>query len=100
GGGALREARQARRTDAQGAREDVAPADPFSMRALRGVCERARGVRRLSGMPAASGGVREVLQAFLRAGFTRAAAVDLAPSALPVQVVKVVLPGFLVSELL
>ena len=97
---ALREAAQSRLTDVHGAREDVAPADPFSMRALRDVCEKARGVRRLSGMPAASGGVREVLQAFLRAGFTRAAAVDLAPGALPVQVVKVVLPGFLVSELL
>ena len=97
---ALREAAQSRLTDVHGAREDVVPADPSSMRSLRRACERARGKRRLSDMPVVAGGVREVLQRFLRAGFTRAAAVDLAPGALEVHVVKVVVPGFLVSELL
>jgi hypothetical protein len=47
-----------------------------------------------------AGGVIEILSRFRRAGYPRAVAVDLAPPGLGVHVVKVLVPGFALSELL
>jgi ribosomal protein S12 methylthiotransferase accessory factor YcaO len=44
--------------------------------------------------------IAEVLRRLRRAGHERAAAVELAPAVLEVHVVKVIVPGLLVSELL
>jgi ribosomal protein S12 methylthiotransferase accessory factor YcaO len=76
-----------------GAREDVAAQDRGAMRGLRRACQRARP-RAAPRQPARRG----VLQRMRAAGFTRAAVVELARA--PLHVVKVVVPGMRVSELL
>jgi ribosomal protein S12 methylthiotransferase accessory factor len=98
---ALLEAAQSRLTDVHGAREDVAPMDPAHVERLRAMCARSRPVRRASAMPrAGAGGLEVVLGRLRRAGFERAAAIDLAPEGFPLRVAKVLVPGFTVSELL
>ena len=124
---ALLEAAQSRLTDIHGAREDVGPMDVAAVERLRRACEPlspalsppgggARETKRpvtLGHRPspppgdrARRGGaddsaeVTEILSRFRRAGFPRAVAVDLAPPGLGVHVVKVLVPGFALSELL
>jgi ribosomal protein S12 methylthiotransferase accessory factor len=89
--GAILEAAQSRLTDIHGAREDVAPADAASMRALRAACERARPRRALRRMPRARD-----LRAALRG--KRVAVVELARE--PLHVFKVFAPDLRVSGLL
>ena len=90
---ALLEAAQSRLTDVHGAREDVSPMDRGDAAALRDACLRMHGRRsRLSGRPG------DVLRSLWRAGFRRAAEVVLARA--PLHVVKVIVPGLAVSELL
>ncbi len=90
---ALLEAAESRLTDVHGAREDVSPMDRGDAAALREACLRIRGRRaRLSGRPG------DVLRRLWRAGFRRAAEVRLARA--PLFVVKVIVPGLAVSELL
>ena len=65
----------------------------------------ARPRRTVRGMPSVRAGgapaaLRAVLRRVRRAGFDRAAVVDLAPAGLPLRVAKVLVPGFRVSELL
>ena len=91
---ALLEAAQSRLTDVHGAREDVVPADRRQMAALRRACEAAPG---RAPLPRDE---ERLLRALGKAGFARAAAVDLAPGTLPVHVVKVIVPGLRLSELL
>jgi ribosomal protein S12 methylthiotransferase accessory factor len=83
--GALLEAAQSRLTDIHGAREDVAAGDAAC---LREACARVKPLRDARAMPR--------LGAFPR----RAAVVDLAPRGFPLHVVKVIVPGLVVSELL
>lgn len=90
---AVLEAAQSRLTDVHGAREDIAPMDRAEAAALRDACLRAR---RLSRPLRRTGG--DPLRALWRAGYRRAAVVELASS--PLRVVKVLVPGLLVSELL
>ncbi|HET7788575.1 MAG TPA: YcaO-like family protein [Myxococcales bacterium] len=89
--GALLEAAQSRLTDVHGAREDVAPADRSSMRALRAACERARPRRTLRQMPRVRG-LREALRG------RRIAVAELARE--PLHVVKAVAPDLRLSGLL
>ena len=90
---ALLEAAQSRLTDVHGAREDVTPMDRGDAAALRDAALRIRGRRtRLSGRPG------DVLQRLWRKGFRRAAEVVLART--PLHVVKVIVPGLAVPELL
>jgi ribosomal protein S12 methylthiotransferase accessory factor len=101
---ALLEAAQSRATEIHGAREDVEAGDRRGAVALANACARARAARDAALLPdvRASGapeGVRATLARLRRAGHRRAVAVDLAgPSR--VAVVKVVVPGLLLSELL
>ncbi|GEJ55330.1 YcaO-like family protein [Anaeromyxobacter diazotrophicus] len=114
---ALLEAAQSRLTDIHGAREDVGPADRSGAERLRRACgrggreadrdrggdldrdaDRDRGGDRDTGQD--RGSVRALLAHLRRAGFDRAVAVELAPEALGVHVVKVLVPGFACSELL
>jgi ribosomal protein S12 methylthiotransferase accessory factor len=95
---ALLEAAQSRATDVHGAREDVAAQDRAAAAALRRWCERARARRSVRDLPRARGGIPVALARLRRAGFPRAIAVDLA--AAPLHVVKVIVPGMRVSELL
>ncbi len=97
---ALLEAAQSRLTDVHGAREDVAAPDPEAAAGLRAACEECKPTRDASELPDLSGGVPLVLQRLRRAGHARAAAVDLAEASLGLRVVKVLVPGLLVSELL
>ena len=103
---ALLEAAQSRATDVHGAREDVAPMDPGDVDALRAMCARARprrsarAVVKLPAVRGAAAGLRAVLGRLQRAGFDRAAALDLAPDGFPLRVAKVLVPGFRVSGLL
>jgi len=83
--GALLEAAQSRLTDIHGAREDVSPNDAAG---LREACLRAKPERDARKMPSG------VLPR------RRAAVVDLAPRGFPLHVVKVLVPGLVVSELL
>jgi ribosomal protein S12 methylthiotransferase accessory factor len=83
--GALLEAAQSRLTDIHGAREDVSPDDAAG---LREACLRAKPQRDARKMP--SGDLPR----------RRAAVVDLAPRGFPLHVVKVLVPGLVVSELL
>lgn len=107
--GALLEAAQSRLTDIHGAREDVASADREDAETLAEWCERASrrggrrvelargvGARRLTG----EGAIAKVLRGLAGAGFARAAVVDLEPPGFPVHVVKAIVPGLVVSELL
>ena len=112
---ALLEAAQSRLTDIHGAREDVAPAERRGVERLRRACrggvpDRDHRPSALSvALPKAARsrraatpdhGCRTVLRALRRAGFPRAIAVDLAPDGFPLRVVKVLVPGLLLSELL
>ncbi len=105
---ALLEAVQSRLTDIHGAREDVRPPDRGADEALLASC-RERPARfgaermpqpRLSRGRGAARDVRAVLSCLKAAGFARAAAFELAPRELPIHIVKVVVPGMRVSELL
>ncbi len=101
---ALLEAAQSRATEIHGAREDVAFGDRHAAAALAGICARARARRSVARMPDARAGsaaeaVRLVLARLRRAGFRRAVAVDLAGPP-GIAVVKALVPGLLVSELL
>jgi YcaO-like protein with predicted kinase domain len=99
--GALLEAAQSRLTDVHGAREDVSAPDRVGLQALALACARSRGRRRgLAPGPGARAGLPAVLRVLAQAGFPRAAAVRLTPAEAPVAVVKVIVPGFLLSELL
>jgi len=103
--GALLEAAQSRLTDIHGAREDVEAMDPHAATQLRAFCEAARPRRRAEGMPrlratGAPGGVRAVLSRLRAAGVRAAVACDLATPGLGLHVVKVVVPGFRLTELL
>jgi ribosomal protein S12 methylthiotransferase accessory factor len=91
---ALLEAAQSRLTDVHGAREDVSPADRPAARLLARACALARGRRNAGRMPSVQGGVAGALRAL---GWRRAAAVELAA---PLHVIKVLVPGLGVSELL
>jgi ribosomal protein S12 methylthiotransferase accessory factor len=109
---ALLEAAQSRATEIHGAREDVAwgargAAAPLA--ALLAAVRPRRPASALPGLPARGpAAVREVLRRLVRAGIGRGATVDLvAPEPVrghgtgrSVHVVKVVLPGLLLSELL
>jgi ribosomal protein S12 methylthiotransferase accessory factor len=100
---ALLEAAQSRATEIHGAREDVLGADRHAAAALRGLLERARGRRDPRRLPDLRPGsevaaLRLVVGRLRRAGL-RACAVDLdAPAG--TAVLKVIVPGLLLSELL
>lgn len=101
---ALLEAAQSRLTEIHGAREDVAETGRDAALPVAAACARIRPRRSAGALPQASArsareGVRLVLSRLRRAGFTRAAAAAL-PSPPGVHVVKVLVPGFLLSELL
>jgi ribosomal protein S12 methylthiotransferase accessory factor len=101
---ALLEAAQTRLTEIHGAREDVAHGDRTAAAPLAAWCARARPTRRAAAMPdvrarSPGAGVRAVLARLARAGITGAAAVRL-PVPPGVHVVKVLVPGLAVSELL
>jgi ribosomal protein S12 methylthiotransferase accessory factor len=83
--GALLEAAQSRLTDIHGAREDMASGDAPG---LREVCSKTKPVGDARALPR------------LPTRFPRAAVVDLAPRGFPLHVVKVIVPGLVVSELL
>ncbi len=101
---ALLEAAQSRATEIQGAREDVALGDRRAAVALAELCTRARARHDAVRMPdvrerTARAGIRAVLARLRRAGLRRAVAVHLeGPPG--VAVVKVLVPGLLLSELL
>jgi ribosomal protein S12 methylthiotransferase accessory factor len=102
---ALLEACQSRATEIHGAREDVLHGDRGSAAPLVDLCAGARPRRAAGALPSGDGtgapaaGVRAVLDRLAAAGFDRVAAVDLAaPEGL--HVVKVLVPGTLLSELL
>ena len=118
---ALLEAAQSRLTDVHGAREDVTPPDRPASLALAAEAARWPGKLALAaGAPLAAaeveGSPREgrlsgrplkrmndvdmVLEQFRRAGFARAASVELAPPGFPLSIVKVLVPDLRVSELL
>jgi ribosomal protein S12 methylthiotransferase accessory factor len=101
---ALLEAAQSRATEIHGAREDVSAGDRRGAVAIAAACARTRAARDAARMPdvrAAGGaaGVRAALARLRRAGLPRAVAVDLAGPP-GVAVVKVLVPGLLLSELL
>lgn len=101
---ALLEACQSRATEIHGAREDVALGDRHAAAALAGICARARPARDAWRMPTrpapnARAGLRLALGRLRRAGVGRVVAVGLeGPPG--IAVVKVIVPGFLLSELL
>jgi thiazole/oxazole-forming peptide maturase SagD family component len=105
--GALLEAAQSRLTDIHGAREDVAAGDREASLALAAACAEVRPRRAVESMPDLSDevsspeeAVREVLTRLGRAGFPRAAVVELEAPLPGLHVVRVVVPGLRVSELL
>lgn len=105
--GALLEAAQSRLTDIHGAREDVAAGDREATLALAAACAEVRPRRAVESMPDVSDevsspdeAVREVLVRLGRAGFARAAVVELDAPLPGLHVVRVVVPGLRVSELL
>ncbi len=105
--GALLEAAQSRLTDIHGAREDVAATDHEAALALATACAEVRPRRTVDALPDLSEtvsspdeAVREVLTRLARAGFSRAAAVELEAPLPGLHVVRVVVPGLRVSELL
>jgi ribosomal protein S12 methylthiotransferase accessory factor len=101
---ALLEAAQSRATEIHGAREDVTPGDRRSALAVARSCARV-GARRDAGwMPdvpsrTPARDLSLVLGRLRRAGFRRVVAVDLEGPA-GAAVVKVIVPGLLLSELL
>lgn len=101
---ALLEAAQSRLTEIHGAREDVAVSGRDDALPIAAACARARPVRAASALssikaPSAAAAVRLVLARLRRAGFRSGAVAEL-PSPPGVSVVKVIVPGFLLSELL
>ncbi len=100
---ALLEAAQSRATEIHGAREDVAAGDRHAAAALRALLESARPTPALRRIPdlrasSAAAATRAIALRLRRAGL-RAVAVELdAPAG--VAVVKVLVPGLLLSELL
>jgi ribosomal protein S12 methylthiotransferase accessory factor len=101
---ALLEAAQSRLTEIHGAREDVAVAGRDAALPIAAACARARPARDAASLPtvrvrAPHDAVRLVLTRLRRAGFERAVAADL-PSPPGVHVVKAIVPGLLLSELL
>ncbi len=90
---ALLEAAQSRLTDIHGAREDVTPIDRADAAGLRDACLSIRGKRRRL-----SGRQGDVARGLWRAGHRRAAEVVLTRT--PLWVVKVLVPGLAISELL
>jgi ribosomal protein S12 methylthiotransferase accessory factor len=105
---ALLEAAQSRLTDIHGAREDVASADREAARGFADACAQVRPRRRAEDMPdlgahakaPAARRVRRVLELLKRAGFARAAAVELDSPVTGLHVRRVVVPGMHISELL
>jgi ribosomal protein S12 methylthiotransferase accessory factor len=100
---ALLEAAQSRLTEIHGAREDVAHGDRHGAAPLADWCARARPVRRAGAMPQArartpAAGVRLVVARLRGAG--RAPVAVRLPGPPRVHVVKVLVPGLLLSELL
>ena len=100
---ALLEAAQSRATEIHGAREDVALGDRHAARAIARLCAGLSPRRDAGRMPDVSagprGGAAAVIGRLRRAGHGRAVAVDLeGPPG--VAVVKVLVPGLLLSELL
>jgi ribosomal protein S12 methylthiotransferase accessory factor len=101
---ALLEAAQSRLTEIHGAREDVAVAGRDAALPIAAACARVRPARDAATLPTHRGraprdAVRLLLTRLRRAGFERAAAANL-PSPPGVHVVKAVVPGLLLSELL
>ena len=101
---ALLEAAQSRLTDIHGAREDLAH-DEVDLAPLRALLAGLSPKRAATSLPdlkssSADAGVRLVQKALRGQGLTRLGVVELAPAALGVHVVKVVIPGLQVSELL
>ena len=99
---ALLEAAQSRLTDVHGAREDVAPSDAAAMRGLAGACAAAKGRLHADALQERDrvSDVHELLRALPSRGVDRIAAVRLTPEGFPVVVIKVLVPGFSISELL
>ena len=100
---ALLEAAQSRLTDVHGAREDVVHRSDDDAAVLREWLSATQAQRSLTAMPngaPTNRPVQKLLQHLRRAGFSRAACVELAGADLGIHVVKVVIPGFLCSELL
>jgi ribosomal protein S12 methylthiotransferase accessory factor len=105
--GALLEAAQSRLTDIHGAREDVDEGDREASLALAAACAAARPRRSVESMPeppaevdSPEAAVGEVLARLAGAGFSRAAVIDLEAPLPGLHVVRVVVPGLRVSELL
>jgi ribosomal protein S12 methylthiotransferase accessory factor len=101
---ALLEAAQSRATEIHGAREDVAVGDRHAAAPLARLLAAAHPRRLAGALPDARAAspteaVRQVLRRLRRAGHHRAAVVDLAAPE-GIAVVKVVVPGLLLSELL
>jgi ribosomal protein S12 methylthiotransferase accessory factor len=101
---ALLEAAQSRATEIHGAREDVLAGDRDAAAPLADLCERARPTRPVRALPdvradGPAASLRAVLVRLGRAGLERAGFVAFPPVE-EVHVMKVVVPGFLVSELL
>ncbi|BDG04547.1 hypothetical protein AMOR_35430 [Anaeromyxobacter oryzae] len=101
---ALLEACQSRATEIHGAREDVLHGDRDAAAPLAALCAVIRPRRSARAMPSAqvpspAAGLRRVLRHLDAAGLSRVVAADL-PAPPGVHAVKVLVPGFLVSELL
>jgi ribosomal protein S12 methylthiotransferase accessory factor len=101
---ALLEAAQSRATEIHGAREDVAPDDRRSAVTVARACARVPARRDARGMPdlgsrTPARDLAIVLRRLRRAGLRRVVAVDLEGPA-GVAVVKVIVPGLQLSELL
>jgi ribosomal protein S12 methylthiotransferase accessory factor len=95
---ALLEAAQSRLTDVHGAREDVAALDRGA--ALGLAREAALAVATVDAKSLTSRDALPLLERFRRGGFSRAAAVELAPAGFPLAIVKVLVPRMRLSELL
>jgi ribosomal protein S12 methylthiotransferase accessory factor len=101
---ALLEACQSRATEIHGAREDVLHGDRHAAAPLARLLAWARPARSARALPdvratSPAAGVRLVLERLRRAGLRRGAVVDL-PAPAGLAIVKVLVPGLLVSELL
>ncbi len=104
---ALLEAAQSRLTDIHGAREDVSPVNRDAARGFAEVCAAARSKRRAEHLPDFSSeasspvrGLRRVLLQLRRTGFNQVAAVTLDAPTAGLNVMRVVVPGMRISELL
>jgi YcaO-like protein with predicted kinase domain len=102
---ALLEAAQSRLTDIHGAREDIAAADREAARSLAAACAAARPQRELRQLPGLEArdpeaAVREVLARLRAGGYADVAALQLEAPVEGLSVVRVVVPGMQVSELL